>query len=83
MVTIEICMGSSCFSRGNAKNLAAIRAYLRENLSTATVRPVGHLCQGQCSEGPNIIINGEAHHRVNPSQIGALLDKCLNSGGKT
>ena len=82
MATIEICMGSSCFSRGNAENLAVIRSYLAEKRLSAAITTSGRLCEGLCSEGPNIAINGELHHRVDAACIRLLLERCLEGGGK-
>ena len=31
MKTIKICMGSSCFARGNDQNLEFIEKYIKEN----------------------------------------------------
>ncbi len=77
---ITICMGSSCFSRGNNRNLEIIQNYLAERKAPATVELAGHLCQGRCRRGPNITINGEVHHEVDPISIIALLNHCLPAG---
>ena len=55
-ITVEICMGSSCFARGNSENLQAIEAYLTENGLEDRVELIGHLCLGRCKEGPNLRI---------------------------
>ncbi len=55
---IVICMGSSCFSRGNSLNLELIREHLRQAGISARVELSGQLCQERCSEGPNLMING-------------------------
>lgn len=72
--TIEICMGSSCFSRGNPDNLRAVREYLTTNGLAATVRVAGHLCENQCSDGPNLRVNGRVFRGVTPAAIKTLLD---------
>jgi NADH:ubiquinone oxidoreductase subunit E len=71
-------MGSSCFSRGNAENLRVIRDYLERHGLSATVRPTGHLCEGMCSEGPNLIVNGSVYHGVDAARMTALLDQHFN-----
>ncbi len=75
MPDIYICMGSSCFSRGNAENLRVIREYLDRHGLEAMVRPVGHLCEGLCSQGPNLIMNGMVHHGVDTARMAELLDE--------
>jgi NADH:ubiquinone oxidoreductase subunit E len=76
-VEIVICMGSSCFSRGNAKNLGLIQDYLKSNGHQAEVKLVGHLCQSVCKEGPNLVINGQAYHRVDSATLSSILDGCF------
>jgi NADH:ubiquinone oxidoreductase subunit E len=76
-VEIVICMGSSCFSRGNAKNLGLIQDYLQSNGHQAAVKLVGHLCQSLCKEGPNLVINGQAYHRVDSTALTSILDGCF------
>lgn len=38
---IEICMGSSCFARGNKNNLKIIEAYLEKNRIDCALREIG------------------------------------------
>ena len=82
MATIEICMGSSCFSRGNAENLTIIRSYVKEKRLAAVITTSGRLCEGLCSEGPNIAIDGQLHHRVDAARVRSLLERCLGGGEK-
>ena len=55
--TIKVCMGSSCFARGNIQNLQLIQNYLKENNLEAEVELVGLRCCDKCSQGPNITID--------------------------
>jgi NADH:ubiquinone oxidoreductase subunit E len=73
-VEIVICMGSSCFSRGNSKNLGLIQDYLKTNGLQADVKLVGHLCQGLCKEGPNLTVNGQTYRRVESAAVPSILD---------
>lgn len=72
---IVICMGSSCFSRGNSKNLGLIQEYLKANQLAAEVKLVGHLCQSACKEGPNLVVNGQNYHRVDASALATILEQ--------
>ena len=56
---IVICMGSSCFARGNAKSLEAVEAFLKKHELGAEVELSGSLCEGNCGKGPNIAIGGK------------------------
>jgi len=61
---IIICMGSSCFARGNEKNLRIIEEFLTVNGLEAKIRLAGNCCAGHCASGPNITIDGVCHHNV-------------------
>ena len=72
--TITICMGSSCFSRGNNRNIEVIQEHLGLANAAAGVELTGHLCQGHCKAGPNVTINGKMYHEVDPIVIIGLLN---------
>ena len=71
---IVICMGSSCFARGNEKNLRLIEEYLEKNRLEASVQLSGSCCEGRCSQGPNIVINGECFSGVDQEILIDLLN---------
>ena len=77
MPVIEICMGSSCFSRGNGENLRVIRRYVAEHQLDASVNLVGHLCQDRCSRGPHGLIDGEPLPDPTPQALPLLLAQRL------
>ncbi len=72
---IVICMGSSCFARGNEVNLRIIEDFLRENGLEASVRLAGSCCTGKCAEGPNLIIDGVSYHRMEKEALIDLLNE--------
>lgn len=78
-IDIEICMGSSCFSRGNRKNLEVLKSYLKDNGLESKVSLKGALCWGKCAEGPNIKINGELVDSMTPECLIDLVEYHLNS----
>ncbi len=61
---ITVCMGSSCFARGNAENLEFIETFIKENNLEAKIELSGSRCEGKCADGPNIIINGKEYRNV-------------------
>ena len=69
-------MGSSCFARGNNRNIEAIQRHLasREPVPVGALM-IGHLCQGRCTSGPNITVDGQAFHAVDPAEIAGLLGR--------
>jgi len=70
---IVICMGSSCFSRGNNRNIEVIESVLASGTARTCCQLQGHLCQDLCKLGPNIVINGHVHHEVDPVTLMTLL----------
>ena len=70
---ILVCMGSACFARGNAQNLEFIENYIKENNLDATVDLAGLRCEGKCAEGPNIMINGVCHNKIDEKKIAEIL----------
>jgi NADH:ubiquinone oxidoreductase subunit E len=70
---IVVCMGSSCYLRGNLRNTEIIREYIDEKGLAAFVEFSGALCSGQCKEGPVITIDGETYTQVDSSGLLPLL----------
>ncbi len=68
---IVICMGSSCFARGNRNHLALIEAFLEKHGLQERVSIAGSHCEEQCAEGPNIRIDDQLYHHLDE---GTLLD---------
>jgi NADH:ubiquinone oxidoreductase subunit E len=74
-IDMQICLGSSCFSRGNKDVVMFIREYLRKNHLDDKVIFKGARCMGRCSNGPNLNINGVTIEGVTLSKIEAILEK--------
>lgn len=72
---IQVCMGSSCFARGNNKNLQIITQYLKDNGFDAVVELSGLRCCNLCSKGPNITIDGVEYDNVDSGTLIDILDK--------
>jgi len=70
---IKICMGSSCFARGNDKNLELIENYIKENNLEAKIELFGERCKNICDKGPNIIIDGTIYNNITPEKIIEIL----------
>ena len=73
-IVISLCMGSSCFSRGNVKNLEALKEYINENNLNDQVEFKGSLCEGLCKQGPNIQIDGQTYNNVDPASLVTLMN---------
>lgn len=74
-VEIIVCMGSSCFARGNQQNLEFIENYIKENNLEAKIELGGSRCEGKCASGPNIIVNGTEYGQINEDKIKKILDE--------
>lgn len=70
---IVVCMGSSCFARGNNENLEAILRFLAEGGIEAEVQLTGSRCEERCAEGPVVTINGQRHGHLEPGRIEDML----------
>jgi NADH:ubiquinone oxidoreductase subunit E len=82
MCEIQICLGSSCFCRGNSENLRILQEYLASRGLSASVTTTGHLCEDECSRGPNLTIDGVMHHAVDAAALRALLDRRFGEGAR-
>ncbi len=73
--TIKICMGSSCFARGNSKNLQTIQNFIEKNGLDAEIELSGLRCCDNCSKGPNITINGTEYNNIDSGSLLDILEK--------
>ena len=76
-ITIKVCMGSSCFARGNASNLDFIENFIKEHNLDAKVEVIGSRCENKCASGPNVIINGECISSASHINLENALKKLL------
>jgi NADH:ubiquinone oxidoreductase subunit E len=74
---ITVCMGSSCFARGNQENLAFIEAFIQEHNLEADVDLAGKRCENKCAQGPNVIINGTEYNGVTVEKLEEILTKLI------
>lgn len=72
---IVVCLGSSCFARGNPENLAIVEEFIGKRGLKASIHLSGQLCQDQCKRGPNLTLAGVLHHEVTPSKLRELLQQ--------
>lgn len=72
---IKVCMGSSCFARGNLENLNYIETYIKNNEIEANIELIGALCEEKCASGPHIYINGKNYDEVNEEKLQTILEE--------
>ncbi len=71
---ITICLGSSCFSRGNKSTMEVIKSYLKEHDLEERVFFHGDLCDNLCEHGPVMKINGEIYQNVTSDNVYEILN---------
>ena len=78
-------MGSSCFARGNEKNVAFCEQFLAARGLRDEVDVVlgASLCTGNCAEGPIVIVDGKVHTRVDEGVMSDILESLFPVGTKT
>lgn len=79
---IRICLGSSCFSRGNRELVQVVRDFLKKNHLDDKVILRGARCMDKCSEGPWITINGKTFAQTSTTDIEKILEKELAEQGR-
>ncbi len=72
-LNISVCMGSSCFARGNNENLEFIEKYIKDNHLEAEIDITGTRCEGRCATGPNIVVNGIEYSEVDIDKLKNIL----------
>jgi NADH:ubiquinone oxidoreductase subunit E len=74
-IEMQICLGSSCFSRGNRDVVGFIREYLKKNHLEDRIIFRGARCMDLCSNGPNLRINEKIIEGVTLTKIEGILEK--------
>ncbi len=72
---LTICLGSSCFARGNKGAVALIQEYLTEHQLESRVRFKGNHCFNKCNKGPVLQINGKLFEGVTMDTLPSILDR--------
>ncbi len=64
---IEICVGSSCFSKGSTEIVETLEKISNDTDVDLELR--GCLCRGKCKKGPVVIINEKEYFEVSSISI--------------
>ena len=80
---IVICLGSSCFSRGNRKCLIVIEKFLKDNNLEDKYFFHGSRCFDNCANGPVLKIGDEVFENVKVEDVTGLLQKSLKIKSKS
>ncbi len=75
---IELCMGSSCFARGNSGALMSLEEFAEQNGLSDRIELEGHLCLGKCNSGPHFRIGDKEYSGIaDPEAVIDLVKKAL------
>ena len=80
---IIICLGSSCFARGNRKTVKLINDYLKNHNLLGLVHFHGGHCFGRCDKGPVLKLGVEFHENLSMESVNTLLDNFFNDAFKS
>jgi NADH:ubiquinone oxidoreductase subunit E len=72
-IEVVICLGSSCFSRGNKNILKVISQFIKEKNISDRVNFHGGHCFGMCSEGPIIKVDNKLFTEVDEQKVMEIL----------
>jgi len=81
-VRIEICVGSSCHLKGAQRVVQAFQEEMARNLLTekAEIQLAGSFCQGNCTQGVNVKIDGRMFSNVTPGKVREIFSKWVLGG---
>ena len=71
---VVICLGSSCFARGNKQLVIIVNDYLRDRNLLNEVRFHGERCFGECAAGPSLKLDGIIKERLDEDSVINILD---------
>lgn len=71
---VVICLGSSCFSRGNKNLLKVIAQYIIDKKIEDRINFHGGHCFGSCAEGPILKINENLYTGVDEQKVVDILN---------
>ena len=76
-IKMGICIGSSCFARGNAENVKITEEFLaKRGLSDEVdIDLSGGLCTGNCADGPIVIVNDKVYRHVERGVMQDILNQ--------
>ncbi len=71
---VVICLGSSCFARGNKQLVKIVSDYLCDRNLLNEISFHGERCFGECAVGPSLKLDGILKEKLDEDSIIAALD---------
>ena len=69
MLTITVCIGSSCHIKGSRQVVEQLQYLIAENNIGDKVELGGTFCMGKCQQGVCVTVN-DSFHSVTPESVG-------------
>jgi NADH:ubiquinone oxidoreductase subunit E len=76
-IQITLCLGSSCFARGNQEIIPLIKKYIEKNNISDKVEFKGDHCFTNCSDGPNMYVGTTLYQQIDKRNLDKILDQAL------
>lgn len=75
-VKMTICIGSSCFARGNAANVKIVEDFITQRglSDELDIELSGGLCTDNCPDGPVVVVNEKIYKHVNADVMQEILE---------
>lgn len=74
MTVIKVCLGSSCYVRGNNKILSFLEEYIRQNQKNVSIELMGCRCTNACQDGPNIFIGDKKYQHPTQEELVKIME---------
>lgn len=74
-IEIEMCLGSSCYARGNSAALEQLEELIQEKSWEDSIELRGHLCMGKCADGPVMRMDGETFRTPDCDQLESMVKR--------
>ncbi|MGN0919264.1 MAG: (2Fe-2S) ferredoxin domain-containing protein [Alphaproteobacteria bacterium] len=74
MTVVKVCLGSSCYVRGNDKILSFLEGYIQKHQKEMKIEIIGCRCTNLCQEGPNIFIDNKKYSGLNQTELEKILE---------
>ena len=74
MSVIKVCLGSSCYVRGNDKTITFIENYIQNHHKELSIELIGCRCTDACKDGPNIFIDDKKYSNPTSAELVKILE---------
>ena len=73
MITIQICIGSSCHLKGAPESVRLLQKYIKDNSCEDRIALTGTLCAGRCNrDGVTVTVGDDVYTGVTPEGFDAF-----------